>query len=306
MMAEKIWEYLSKKLKREDIANISSELGLPKIMTVLLMNRGIKKNEIPAFLAKSLKSVRNPMLMNDMEKAAQKIIDAVNAGEKIVVYGDYDVDGITSAAMLTDFLRSLGADVSYYIPDRADEGYGMNIKAVNKFTKQGAKLIITVDCGITALGEVSFAKLMGTEVIVTDHHSCKERLPEDAYAIINPKRPDTEYPFEALAGAGVAFKLILAMAMLLKMNTTQCFHRYIDLAAIGTIADVVPLVDENRIIADKGIRALEKPIRPGVAALLKVSGADKRPLNASAVAFSISPRINAVGRLGDASQAVEL
>lgn len=305
-MAEKLWEYRSKKLKREDIENISGELRLPKIMTALLMNRGIKKEDIPNFLAKSLKNVHNPMLMNDMEKAAKKILAAVKAHEKIVIYGDYDVDGITSAAMLTDFLRLLGADVSYYIPDRADEGYGMNIKAVNKFTKQGVKLIVTVDCGITALGEVSFAKLMGTEVIITDHHSCKERLPDDAYAIINPKKPDSEYPFESLAGAGVAFKLILAMAILLKMNTTQCFNKYIDLAAIGTIADVVPLIDENRIIADKGVRALKNPARPGVAALLKVSGAAERPINASTVAFSISPRINAAGRLGDATQAVEL
>lgn len=305
-MAEKLWEYRSKKLKREDIENISGELRLPKIMTALLMNRGIKKEDIPNFLAKSLKNVHNPMLMNDMEKAAKKILAAVKAHEKIVIYGDYDVDGITSAAMLTDFLRLLGADVSYYIPDRADEGYGMNIKAVNKFTKQGVKLIVTVDCGITALGEVSFAKLMGTEVIITDHHSCKERLPDDAYAIVNPKKPDSEYPFELLAGAGVAFKLILAMAILLKMNTTQCFNKYIDLAAIGTIADVVPLVDENRIIADKGVRALKKPARPGVSALLKISGAADKPINASTVAFSISPRINAAGRLGDATQAVEL
>ena len=305
-MAEKIWEYRSKKLKREDIENISNELGLPRIMTALLLNRSIKKEDISAFLAKSLKSVRNPMLMNDMEKAAQKILDTVKSGAKIVVYGDYDVDGITSAAMLTDFLRSLGADVSYYIPDRADEGYGMNIKAINKFIKQGVKLIITVDCGITALGEVSFAKLMGTEVIVTDHHSCKERLPEDAYAIINPKRPDTTYPFDSLAGAGVAFKLILAMAILLKMNTTQCFYKYIDLAAIGTIADIVSLTDENRVIADKGVAALQNPERPGVKALIKVSGADKRPFTATSVAFSLAPRINAAGRLGNASLAVEL
>lgn len=305
-MAEKIWEYLSKKLKNNDIEDISRELGLPKIMTVLLMNRGIKKEDIPAFWTKPLKNIRNPLLMNDMQKAAERILNSVRNHEKIVVYGDYDVDGITSAAMLTDFLGSLGANVSYYIPDRADEGYGMNIKAVNKFIKQGIKLIVTVDCGITSLGEVSFAKLMGTDVIITDHHSCKERLPDDAYAIVNPKRPDSEYPFDALAGAGVAFKLILAMAILLKMNTTQCFNKYIDLAAIGTIADVVPLVDENRIIADRGVRALEHPARPGVAALLKISGADKRILNATSIAFSVAPRINAAGRLGNASRAVEL
>ena len=305
-MADKIWTYRSKNLKRETVSDISKRLRIPPVITTILLNRGIGENEMPSFLTKTMKDIRNPMLMKDMEKATERIIKAISAHEKIVIYGDYDVDGITSTTLMVEFLSSIGADVDYYIPDRQDEGYGINIKAVNKLIKRGVKLLITVDCGITALGEVSFAKLLGMDVIVTDHHTCKDRLPEDAVAILNPKRPDSEYPFDGLAGVGVAFKLVLALAMKLKMNTTQCFHQYIDIVTLGTIADVVPLVDENRIMVDKGIKALKTSTRPGIRALLEVSGADKRPITASSVAFTLAPRLNAAGRLSTASTGVEL
>lgn len=305
-MIDKIWKYRSKELNVQKLEQISEKLNLPKAIATILMNRNIAEEDIPAFLAKSMKSIRNPMQLNDMDKAVARIISALDRHEKIMIYGDYDVDGITSTTLLQDFLSSLGADVSYYIPDRKDEGYGINIKAVNKFIKQGVKLLITVDCGITALGEVSFAKLLGMDVIVTDHHTCKERLPEDACAIINPKRPDSEYPFNGPAGVGVAFKLVLALAMALKLNTTQCFMKYIDIVTIGTIADVVPLIDENRIIVDKGIGAIRNSQRPGIRALLSVSGADKRPVTASSIAFTLAPRLNAAGRVGNATTGVEL
>ena len=305
-MIDKIWKYRNKELNTQEIAKFSKNLNLPPVIATILMNRNIAMEDVSAFLAKTMKSIRNPMLMNDMDKAVERIISAIQNKEKIVIYGDYDVDGITSTTLMQDFLSSIGADVSYYIPDRKDEGYGINIKAVNNFIKQGVRLLITVDCGITALGEVSFAKLLGMDVIITDHHTCKERLPEDACAIINPKRPDSTYPFDGAAGVGVAFKLVLALAMALKMNTTGCFMKYIDIVTIGTIADVVPLTDENRVIVDKGISAIRNSSRPGIRALLKVSGADKRPITASSIAFTIAPRLNAAGRLSSASTAVEL
>lgn len=305
-MTDRIWKYRNDKLKRENIERISRELNIPPVIATILLNRGINEQDIPSFLAKSMKSVRNPMLMKDMDKAVERILNALKTHEKIVIYGDYDVDGITSTTLMVEFLSSLGADVDFYIPDRRDEGYGINIKAVNKLIRQGVKLLITVDCGITALGEVSFAKLSGMDVIITDHHTCKDRLPEDACAVINPKRPDSEYPFDGLAGVGVAFKLVLAVAMALKMNTTQCFHKYADIVTIGTVADVVPLTDENRVIVDKGMKAIKDSQRPGIRALMKVSGADKRPVTASAIAFALAPRLNAAGRLSTASTGVRL
>ena len=305
-MPEKIWNYRHRELKPENVRRISKNLNIPPVITAILLNRNVSETDIPAFMAKSMKSVRNPMLMKDMDKAVKRIKTALDKHEKIVVYGDYDVDGITSTTLMYDFLASLGADVDFYIPNRENEGYGMNIKAVNRLIKQGVKLLITVDCGITALGEVSFAKLLGMDVIVTDHHTCTERLPEDACAVLNPKRPDCDYPFNGLAGVGVAFKLVLALAMLFKMNTTQCFNKYIDIVALGTIADIVPLLDENRIMTAKGVAAIASSSRPGIRALIKVSEADKRPFNATSVAFTLAPRLNAAGRLGSADAGVKL
>lgn len=305
-MPEKIWNYRHRELKPENVRRISKNLNIPPVITAILLNRNVSETDIPAFMAKSMKSVRNPMLMKDMDKAVKRIKTALDRHEKIVVYGDYDVDGITSTTLMYDFLASLGADVDFYIPNRENEGYGMNIKAVNRLIKQGVKLLITVDCGITALGEVSFAKLLGMDVIVTDHHTCTERLPEDACAVLNPKRPDCDYPFDGLAGVGVAFKLVLALAMLFKMNTTQCFNKYIDIVALGTIADIVPLLDENRIMTAKGVAAIASSSHPGIRALIKVSEADKRPFNATSVAFTLAPRLNAAGRLGSADAGVKL
>ena len=270
-MVEKIWQYKNNALKREDIEAASRELHIPAVFATILLNRGIEREEMLPFLQKSMKSIINPMLMTDMDKAAKRICEAVDNGESIVIYGDYDVDGITSTSLLYEFIASIGGNVDYYIPDRKGEGYGINIMAVNKLIKQGKKLMITVDCGITAVGEVEFAVLQGMDVIITDHHTCKERLPLAAKAIINPKR-DEEYPFKELAGVGVAFKLALAVALERGMNTNEVFAKYIDLAAIGTVADVVPLVNENRIIVDRGLKALQSSRRPGIRALLEQSG----------------------------------
>ena len=304
-MIEKNWQYRNKALKREDIESIARGLRIPAVFVTILMNRGIKTDEMLPFLKKSMQSIINPMEMTDMDKAAERIKKAVEEHEKIVIYGDYDVDGITSTALLYDFLASLGAEVEYYIPDRKGEGYGINIMAVNKLIKQGAKLLITVDCGITAIGEVEFAALQGMDVIITDHHTCKERIPTAAAAIVNPKR-DEEYPFRELAGVGVAFKLALASAMKLGIKTIDVFNKYIDLAAIGTVADVVPLTGENRVIVDRGIKALRKTERLGLKALLERCGTHSESLNTASIAFSIAPRLNAAGRLGRAETGVRL
>ncbi|MDY3972788.1 MAG: single-stranded-DNA-specific exonuclease RecJ [Clostridia bacterium] len=305
-MIDKIWKFRNKNLRDDIINNVSQEYRIPRVIATILLNRGIESDDISPFLKKSMSDIVNPKLMLDMDKAVERINAAVKNKEKIAVYGDYDVDGITSTALLYEFLSSMGADVEYYIPDRKGEGYGINIMAVNKLFKQGIKLMITVDCGITAIGEVEFAKLQGMDVIITDHHTCKDRLPTAAAAILNPKRPDCEYPFDALAGVGVAFKLILALAIENGMNTKDVFAKYVDLATLGTIADVVPLVGENRIIADKGLKVLQNPRRAGLRAIMEVAGVLGKSINASTIAFAIAPRLNAAGRLGTATTAVEL
>lgn len=305
-MIDKIWNFRHKLLKENNIVNTAQEYHIPKIIATILLNRGVKDEDIPAFIKKSMADIINPMLMLDMDKAVERINAAIDNKEKIAVYGDYDVDGITSTALLYEFLESLGAEVEYYIPDRKGEGYGINIMAVNKLLKQDVKLLITVDCGITAIGEVEFAKLQKMDVIITDHHTCKDRLPTAAAAILNPKRPDCEYPFDALAGVGVAFKLALAIAVSRRMNTKEVFEKYIDIAALGTVADVVPLLGENRIIVDKGLTALQNPKRIGIRAIMEVAGVMGKSVTASTIAFAIAPRLNAAGRLGTATTAVEL
>lgn len=305
-MVRKKWKYKNEKITPEAVRLAAEKHNIPLILANVLLNRDIAESEFESFLVKSKRSIRNPMSMLDMDKASERIVSAIEKKEKIAVYGDYDVDGITSTALLYEFLESVGADVIYYIPDRKDEGYGINIMAVNKLIKSGIKLLITVDCGITAIGEVEFAKLQGMDVIITDHHTCKERIPSAAVAVVNPKQENDEYGFPSLAGVGVAFKLVLALALKLGLNTGEVFDKYCDLAAIGTIADVVPLVDENRIIVEKGLQQLQDSSRPGIRGLLSVAKVDTKKINASTVAFALAPRMNAAGRLGTAVTAVEL
>lgn len=305
-MREKIWNYKNKTLSKEEIEEFSKASGLGPAMAVILMNRGIKTEKAASsYMRKSLEDIHNPFMLDDMEEAVSRVLSALEKKEKIVIYGDYDVDGITATATVYKFLKSQGADVSYYIPDRFSEGYGINVLAVNKIARSGAKLMITVDCGITAVGEVEFAKTQGLDIIITDHHSCHESLPK-AVAVINPKREDSSYPFPHLAGVGVAFKLVLALGIKLGLNTRQVFMEYVDMVALGTIADVVPLVDENRVIADKGINAIENTKNKGMKALLNIAGAGGKSVDVNSVAFFASPRLNAAGRLENASLSVEL
>ncbi len=303
-MQHKNWIFLNKDYEKNDILSAAKRLGISPVIVTLLYNRGITSDkEILSFLSKSMQAVHNPFQLPDMDKAADRILLALEKKEKICIYGDYDVDGITATVLLYKYLLSHGADVSYYIPEREGEGYGINIKAVNKISKTGCKLLITVDCGITATGETELAKAQGMDVIITDHHTCMERLPS-ATAVINPKRADSEYPFKDLAGVGVAFKTVLALSVRLGESTKDVFYKYAPYAAIGTVADVVSLTDENRVIVDRGIKSIKTRPSPGISALLEIAGI--KDLNAGSIAFGIAPRINAAGRMGSAETAVEL
>lgn len=305
-MTGKKWIKKNDKVTPDMIMDASSKSGVPPIVATVLLNRGIAVSDFRQFLTKSKQGILSPMSMLDMDKAVERICRAIKSGESIVVYGDYDVDGITSTALLYDTIKSLGGNVDYYIPDRKDEGYGINIMAVNKLIKSGVKLLITVDCGITAVGEVEFAKLQGMDVIITDHHTCKERIPEAAVAVINPKRPDDEYEFDGLAGVGVAFKVSMGVAMDMGKSAGEFFEKYVDLAAIGTIADVVPLINENRVIVDRGLQLLQEPQRAGLRALLEIAGMSDKKVTCATIAFGLAPRLNAAGRMGSATTAVEL
>ena len=304
-MLRKNWIYKNQKLNKANLKILSDSVS--PIIATLLLNRDINSpDEAKTYFSKSLSAIHSPFALPDTDIAVERIIRAIENKEKIVVYGDYDVDGITSTVLVYKFLSACNADVSYYIPTRANEGYGINILALNKIIKSGAKLLLTVDCGITAVGEVEFAKLQGLDIIITDHHNCQDKIPK-AVAVINPKRPDCTYPFNGLAGVGVAFKLVLALASKLKLNTSEVFSEYCDLAAIGSIADIVPLTDENRIITDRGLKKIRSGNScPGILALLQTCNTDYKTANTDTVAFSIAPRLNASGRLNSAAQSVEL
>lgn len=304
-MQQKIWIYKCGRLKRDDVSDFAKKYGLSYIMAVVFLNRGINTEEkLKNYLKKPLDCIYNPMLLPDMDKACERIKKALDTGEKITIYGDYDADGVTSTSILYTFLSENGANVDYYIPDRFSEGYGLNIMAVNKISKSGTKLLITVDCGIVSTGEVQLAKAQGMEVIITDHHTPQEKIPETI--VVHPNLPDSEYPFKSLAGVGVAFKLVLGLGITLGIKSSEVFNKYVGIAAIGTIADVVPLKDENRIIVDRGIKALKTTKNYGISSLMDIAGINREVMSAMSVAFGISPRINAAGRLDSATTAVEL
>lgn len=306
-MRNKLWCYKNRGTDMEELGRFSKLSGIPLPIAQIMRNRGITEPQAARlFLQKPLEGVHNPFELPDMKIAAERIKSAVESGEKIVVYGDYDVDGVTSTVILYSFLKDVGACAEYYIPDRVSEGYGINIMAINRIARGGAKLMITVDCGVTAVGEVEFARTQALDVIITDHHTCKDELPR-AVAVVNPKRPDSEYPFRELAGAGVAFKLVMAVAMEMGLGARGVFEKYAELAAVGTVADVVPLLDENRIIVERGLGNMRsRGGNIGIHALLAVAGSLERPINATAVAFGVAPRINAAGRIGSSGTAVEL
>lgn len=301
-MPDKLWIY--RECKEDEVGRLSAEAGISGLLARVFISRGMTRPEyVREFLEPSLERLYSPFLLKDMDKAADRIARAVAGKEKIVIYGDYDVDGVTSTSVLFDFLDRMGAVVDYYIPDRFDEGYGLTAGSVDRVLEMGAALVITVDCGITAVDEIDRLNSGNVQVIVTDHHECKEELPR-ALAVINPHRPDCTYPFKELAGVGVVFKLVYALCI--KMDAGDLYLKYLDLVTLGTIADVVQLLDENRIIAKFGLDAIGRTDNPGIRALMDVAGLKDKPLNTYGVGFGLAPRINAAGRTGSAIRAVKL
>lgn len=278
--------------------------GVNPLVSVFLASRGTKHiDEVNEILCDVQNEIYDPFLLKDMNKAVFTIREAVDNGQRIVIYGDYDVDGMTSCVILAHWLRSKGADYDIYIPGRFDEGYGLNKAAIDTLHSQGANLIITVDCGITAIEEAEYAKSLGIALVITDHHECRDTFPE-ADAVIDPKRPDCTYPDKNLAGVGVAFKLICA----LEADTCpdELFRSYGDLVAIGTIADAMPVLCENRELIRRGLMALNSNPRSGIRMLLRESGAILGKATTSTIGFSLAPRLNAAGRMGQTELSLNL
>ena len=277
--------------------------GIPDLCAKVLAARGMTDpDEARRFLYEEI-PLRDPMDMADMDKAVERLKKAMEAGETIAVYGDYDVDGITATCLMTDFLRGEGVTVIPYIPNRLEEGYGLNRGAVEKLKEQEAAVIVTVDCGITAVEETDHAKALGLDVIITDHHECKETLPRAA-AVVDPHREDDAYGFKNLAGVGVALKTCMALAG--PERTEELLEKYADLTALGTVADVMALVDENRTIVRRGLDLLPRTARPGLRALLRESGAEGKAMSSVLLGYTLAPRLNAAGRMGCSQVALEL
>ncbi|MBQ2251482.1 MAG: single-stranded-DNA-specific exonuclease RecJ, partial [Clostridia bacterium] len=309
---EKKWELRSEKtVEDSDIKDIAEALGVSPLTALLIYNRGQSTPEkAKAFISANSGTYYDPFCMPDMEKAVDRILKAVENKEKTVIYGDYDVDGVTSVSILYMYLTELGLSPEYYIPSRRTEGYGVNNEAIKQFAEKNITLMITVDTGVTALDEVKFASSLGIDCVITDHHECLAQLPE-ALAIVNPRRSDSKYPFCELAGVGVVYKLLCAIEERLVGNSDKV-KKYIDLVAIGTIADVMPLVDENRLLVTEGLDMLNKAPRTGISSLLKAASQNDKKnkasqkITSSMISFTIAPRINAAGRIESAEKAVKL
>ena len=280
-----------------------TEAGYPPLLCQVLALRGISTaQEADALLRGGEEELFDPMLILGMDKARERILRAIQEGETVSVYGDYDVDGITSTCLVTDYLRSKGLECYPYIPDRNDEGYGLNKAALKNLREKGVSLVITVDCGITAVDEARYAKSLGIDMVITDHHECKPDALPEVCALIDCKREGDTYPNKDLSGVGVALKLVCAC----EGSSRKMLDSYSDLVAIGTIADVMPLVGENRFLVRYGLKRIVEAPRPGIAAMLRESSVDLKKLNASTVGFSLAPRLNAAGRLGQTETAAKL
>ena len=316
--------------KDATVKELSEKLDISEICAKLLINRGYTNvKDAESFLKNETSVLHDPFLLADIRPAIERIKSAVDNKEKIVIYGDYDVDGVTAVSTLYLYLAEQGADVSYYIPKRNGEGYGVSRAAIDRLKSIGVELIVTVDTGITANDEVEYAKSIGIDMVITDHHECRPELPQ-ACAVVNPHRPDCPYPFKELAGVGVVFKLICAYETMLCNDSgkpvidgvREVCRKYADLTAIGTIADVMPIVDENRLIVALGLKLLSNTSRKGLDALIEVATAKpdgtkpvnsnvksqqkKRKITSSFIGYGIAPKINAAGRISNAAKAVEL
>lgn len=303
MKAKYIWHL--RESEEQLVEDIARKHKLSTMMATILVNRNIVRDEeIRRFLEVDKDKFHDPFTMKDMDVAVERILQAIATRERITIYGDYDVDGITSTSILYMFLQENQVDVSYYIPDRLEEGYGVNEEALSRIKEDGTSLVITVDTGITAVAQTEYAKEIGLDMIITDHHECQEELP-DAIAVIDPKREDCSYPFDMLAGCGVSFKVIHALAI--KLGQVDTIWKYLDIVAVGTVADIVPLVDENRVITKLAFKTMLNTWNIGLKALIDVSGTKKGDkISAGIIGYRIAPRLNAAGRLGDAKRGVEL
>jgi len=309
MRRRKVWQAHPERL--ELVQGISRRHGLPRLVAQLLLNRGLAEpEEILAFLDPTLERLSSPFGLPGLSEAASRLAQAVRQQEPLVIYGDYDADGLTATALLCQFFRELGLTCHPYIPDRLTEGYGLNLTAVKELSRR-ARLLVTVDCGVSDAQEITRARELGVEVIVSDHHELPAALPP-ALAVVNPKRQGLESPFFSLAGVGVA--LLLALAVRSNLRESGWFRQhpepnlrnYLDLVALGTAADVVPVVGENRILVRQGLKVLETSQRPGLIALKEVAAIDGRPLSFRDLGFRLAPRLNAAGRLGQAKGALAL
>lgn len=297
----KSWQFYEE--NNELAEEISKKFKISKLLAQILINKNVTKDdEIEVFLNPKRNNFYDPFLMPDMEKAVERIIKAIENKEKVLIYGDYDVDGITSTTVLKKFLEKLGMTVDYHIPNRLKEGYGLNKEAIEEIAEKGTQLMITVDCGISGVEETEYAKSKGIDVIITDHHEPGEKLP-NAIAVVDAKIKTNRYPFNQLAGVGVVFKLIQALSIRLKLDEKE-YLQYLDLVCLGTISDIVPLVDENRVIAKLGLKLVNVTKNIGLRTLLESAGYTVADSNT--ISFGIAPRVNACGRMGFADQALGL
>jgi single-stranded-DNA-specific exonuclease len=289
----------------ENILSIQKKTDINPVLAQLLYERNIDSPEkVNEFLNPDLDHLHDPYLMLNMEKAVSRITTALRDGENILIYGDYDVDGITGVSLLYEAIFKLGGKVSFYIPNRITDGYGLSLEGIHLAEKSDVNLILTVDCGITAVEEVAYAKSKGIDVIVCDHHEPADQIP-DGYAVLDPKLKNCPYPFKELAGVGVAFKLLQALYDSLGYGLADLIQ-FLDLVAIGTAADIVPMIDENRVLVKYGLEHINTKPRNGIFALLESSSLLGRELDVSLIVFVIAPRINAVGRMSNAKKAVHL
>ncbi|MCX6155105.1 MAG: single-stranded-DNA-specific exonuclease RecJ [Candidatus Kapabacteria bacterium] len=295
---------LRKNADEDRIHNLAKKIKIPTSLANVLDARGVRTvEEAEKFFKPEISDLHDPFLMLDMDKAVDRILKAVKDQELIWIHGDYDVDGTSSTSMLLQFLREIGGNIDYYIPDRFEEGYGLSFVSVNNANKKGAKMIITVDVGITSIEPLGYAKELGLDCIICDHHEPGEELP-DVYAIVDPIRPGCPYPFKYLSACGVTFKLIDAMSR--RIDKPGFAHQYLDFVAIASAADMVPLVDENRTLVHFGMELLNKSPRPGLRGLIHCTGLKTGQINTSNIVYSLAPLINAAGRMGDALRSVEM
>ena len=297
----KKWECYNNNI--EEVQKIAKNFNVSNLLATILSNKNISsENEIEKFLNPTRNDFYDPFLMPDMKIAVDRILEAMSKKEKIIIYGDYDVDGITSITVLKQFLEDRGIEVGQYIQNRLNEGYGLNKKAIEEIVKQKYTLMITVDCGISGVEEVEYANSLGIETIITDHHEQGEEIP-NALAVVDAKRKDNKYPFNQLAGVGVVFKLIQALGICLGLEEKE-YLKYLDLVCVGTISDIVPLVDENRVIAKLGLKLVQVTKNIGLKTLLDTVGYKK--IDSITISFGVAPRINACGRMGFQNEALDL